>query len=148
MKKLSIVIGVIVIVILAGYLGLRYLGNNLAGGGGISETAPDNVKAGEPAFVTLELSVWGGGGPVSGRYTNVVFYYRKVGETNYKSLTSNPIPKVFTGDQEKFNGKYESYTFTIPPYPKGTTGEIEYYYDMKLDGQLNHTVGFKKIKII
>lgn len=148
MKKILITIGGIILLGGMAWGGLYWFGSNLAGGGGISEIAPDTVQTGQPATVKLELSVRGGEGRVMGRYTDIVFYYRKVGETNYKSLTATPVPIVYTGEQQKFNGKYESYSFIIPPYPKGTTGEIEYYYDMKLDGQLNHTVGLKKIKIV
>jgi len=126
---------------------LSFLIMGCAGGGGSTQNAPDSVKPGEPALVKLDLSVWGSGGLIKDRYTDVAFYYRLVGEPNYKILKSNPIPVIFTGDQEKFNGMYESYTFTIPPYSKGTTGDIEYYFEMKLDGHLNRIDGIKKIKV-
>ena len=99
-------------------------------------------------MVKIDLSVWGGGGPVKGRYTDVAFYYRLVGSSTYTLLQSNPVPMVYTGDQAKFNGMYEEYTFAIPPYPANTSGSIEYYYEMKLDGVQNHANGIKTIRVI
>ncbi len=143
---MPIVLGIFGIVVVAvAAWGFFYLSNNLAGGGGSSLTVPDSVRVGDAATATLELSVWGGGGPVAGRYTDVRLYYRLVGQPDYGVLQSSPVPKDYGG---KFTGKYEVYTFTIPPYPTGTTGEIEYYYEAKLDGEQNHGTGAKKTKIV
>lgn len=145
MKKVLIILGVVIILGAGFYLIMRTF---VPGGGGSDQTAPDSIKTGEPAPVKINFSVWGSGGPIKGRYTEVILYYRLVGEATYKALRSDPVPVIFTGDQQKFDGKYESYIFTIPPYPKGTNGEIEFYYEMKLDGYFNHVDGLKKIKIV
>jgi hypothetical protein len=125
-----------------------YLGHNLAGGGGSDQIAPASVSAGQPAIVKIDLDVWGGGGPVAGRYTDLNFYYRLVGQPTYNVLQSSAVPIVYTGAQAKFNGDYEEYTFTIPPYPTNTSGSIEFYYDVKLDGVQNHALGLKTIQVI
>ena len=39
------------------------------GGGGCTQSAPDSVKAGEPAMITIEFSVWGAPGGIQGRCT-------------------------------------------------------------------------------
>ena len=145
MKKIAI-IAIIVIALLVG--AFYYFGRDFAGGGGSSQTIPNSVAAGQPAVVDLELSVSGGGGPVKGRYSDVVLNYRLAGETDYKSLTTNPIPIVFSGEQPTFNNKYEAYTFIIPPYAKGTDGEIELNFEFKLDGHFSRIEGAKKIKVI
>lgn len=110
-----------------------------AGGGGSIQVAPDIINSGEPVVIELELSVWGSGGAINGRYADILGYYRLIGGNEYKSLQ----PKLVSKEKQK-----EVYKFTIPPYPKGTTGEIEYYFELKLDGQPNRIDGMKKIKII
>lgn len=145
MKKIAI-ITVVVIALLVG--AFYYFGRNIAGGGGSTQTAPDSVLAGQPALIDLELSVSGDGGPIKGRYSGVVLNYRLAGETDYKRLTADPIPIIFSGEQASFNNKYEAYTFNVPPYPKGTSGEIEFNFEFKLDGHFSRVEGVKKIKII
>src|SRR5205807_1788890 len=126
--------GIVAAVLAGGYC---WLARGLAGGGGSTQTAPDVVKTGEPATVKIDFSVWGAGASIKGQYTDVRFYYRLVGEPSQKLLTAVPAPIVFTGGQSKFNGMYESYAFTIPPYPKGTRGEIEYACEFKFGGHFN-----------
>jgi len=109
------------------------------GGGGSAQTAPDSVKAGEPAVIRLELSVWGAGGDIKGRYTDLAASYRLVGESDLKRLS----PRFISRD-----AKHEVYEFTIPGYPKPTTGKIEYYIELKLDGYPSRIEGIKKIKVI
>ncbi|HEX9503219.1 MAG TPA: hypothetical protein VF974_02755 [Patescibacteria group bacterium] len=142
-SKIGIGLGIIILLLIAGFY---WFGNNLAGGGGSSQYAPDTVKTGQPAEIKLDLSVTSG--TISGRYNRVSLYYKLVGDADNKSITNNPVPKIFSGDQSKFNGKYETYTFTIPPYPKGTKGEIEYYITLALDGHTSKIDGIKRIKII
>jgi hypothetical protein len=136
MKK----IGIALCVLLLG--GLMILGAVWTfakpGGGGSTQIAPDVVNAGEPTVIKLELTVWGAGGSIKGRYTDVYLHYRLVGETTYKKV------------QPKLVSQYETqeiYDLTIPSYPKGTSGEIEFYFELKLDGHVNQIEGLKKIKL-
>src|SRR5687768_3652423 len=89
---------------------------SVAGGGGSTQTAPDTTNSGEPTIIKLELTVWGSGGPIKGRYTDVLGYYRLSGEQSYKSIA----PKLESQNEDR-----EVYTLAIPAYVKGTTGEIE-----------------------
>jgi hypothetical protein len=110
------------------------------GGGGSIQSSPESVKAGEPAVLRLELSVWGSGKDISGRYADVAVFYRLVGAAQYEGpLKAQPVPH---------DAKHESYEFTIPGYPTGTTGEIEFYFALKLDGQPSRIEGLKKIRIL
>jgi len=111
----------------------------VAGGGGTTQTAPDTTKSGEPTQIKLELTVWGSGGPIKSRYTDVLGYYRLAGEQNYKST----VPKLESQTEDR-----EVYNFTIPAYAKGTTGEIEYYFEFKFDSQPRRINGTKKIKLL
>jgi hypothetical protein len=109
------------------------------GGGGSTETAPDFVKAGDPILIELELSVWGSGGNIKGRYTEIVSGYRLEGEKSYKTAET----KFLSSD-----GNTEKYELIIPPFSPNTTGLLEYQIDMKLDGVPNHSLGTKKIRIM
>jgi hypothetical protein len=109
------------------------------GAGGSNQVAPDSIRASEPAVIKLELLVWGEGGPIKGRYTDVTCHYRLSGEQTHAILVSVPSPQ---------DDKHEVYEFTIPGYPAGTTGDIEYYFEMKLDGQPSRIDGIKKIHLL
>jgi hypothetical protein len=109
------------------------------GGGGSEQVAPDVVKAGGPAVVQLTLSVWGAGGAIRGRYTDISLHYRLVGEGDSKILR----PKLISQEEKR-----EVYEFTIPAYPEETIGEIEYYLELNLDGHHSRINGMKRIKVV
>lgn len=111
----------------------------VAGGGGSIQTAPDTTKSGEPTVIKLELTVWGSGGPIKGRYTDMLGYYRLSGEQRYKSIAPN---------LESQSVDREVYNLAIPAYAKGTIGEIEYYFELKFDSQPQRISGKKKIKLL
>lgn len=119
-------------------------GCNPAGGGGSDQIVPDSVKAGEPAAIVLVLSVWGSGGPIKGRYKDLLMNYRLTGEEHYKSVQPEPAAVPY---KEFDKDKFEAYRFTIPAYPAGTKGEIEFNFDVKFDGHKNNIVGVKKIRV-
>lgn len=108
------------------------------GGGGSTQTAPHTIRAEEGGLLRLELSVWGAGGPIEGRYTDVVAFHRLVGQNTYTSTPSKLV------SQDKAHQIYE---FRILPYPRGTAGEIEYYFELKLDGHHSRVNGKKRIKL-
>lgn len=137
MKKLLLVI-VVVGVIIAGILFL-FKTAFTPGGGGSTQTAPDTVKIGELATVNLDLNVWGSGGSIKGRYTNIFLYYQITGQDFVKQIE----PKLISQ-----NNSHESYEFSIPTYPQYKNGEIIYSIELKLDGQPSRIEGIKKIQII
>lgn len=118
------------------------------GGGGSNQYPPDLAKAGKPTEIGLILSVWGQGGAIQDRYENIVLHYRLSDETDYKTVDARPapLPENYKNADIR-NNRYEAYKFTIPAYPLGTKGEIEYYIEMTLDGYKNKTDGLKRIPI-
>ncbi len=148
MKKILIILGSIVVIGGLLWFGLAYWIGGSIGGGGMQQYAPDTVQAGEPADITIIATATGGGGNIQGRFTNLTLHYRLVGENAYKSIESQLIalPDNFKTVQSK-TFQSEAYKFTIPAYPKSTTGEIEYYVEMTFDGYPSKTDGVKKIKL-
>jgi hypothetical protein len=148
MKKILIILGSIVVIGGLLWFGLSYWIGGSIGGGGMQQYAPDTVQAGEPADITIIATATGGGGYIQGRFTDLTLHYRLVGENVYKSIPSQSIalPDNFNTVQSK-TFQSEAYKFTIPAYPKSTTGEIEYYVEMTFDGYPSKTDGVKKIKV-
>lgn len=110
---------------------------DLAGGGASVQTAPDSISAGETAIVKFEVLVPGSKRDIKGRYTDLIMHYGLA-----KPESNTVLPKLVSQTKER-----EVYEFTIPPYSVGTTGEISYYIELKLDGHANQTEGYKKIKV-
>ena len=108
------------------------------GGGGSTQVAPDSIESGGPAAIRLELSVWGAGGSIKGRYTDISMHYQLVGQEGYTILQ----PKLISHEEKR-----EVYEFTIRPYPKGTSGTLEYYFELKLDGHYSRIGGIKTIEL-
>ena len=123
-------------------------GCDLAGGGANFQVLPDSIEAGQPGVIVIVFSVWGSGGPVKGRYKDIVFHYRLVGENTYKSISPEPTPVPSKYDNPETRDRFEAYKFTIPPYPPGTTGELEFYYESTFDGTRDRTEGLKRIKVL
>ncbi len=148
MKKLIIILGSISVIGVLLWLGLvNWIASNI-GGGGSELKAPDTIKTGEPTDIELIVTALGGGGPIKGRFTDISFHYKLTDERNYKTLQPQPValPDNLKAVQSK-SFQSEAYRFTIPAYPKGTVGEIEFYTEKTFDGYLSRTDGTKKIKI-
>lgn len=149
MKKILIIPALIVVAGCFVWFGSSYWIDGSIGGGGMEQYAPDAVQAGEPVDITLFVTATGGGGNIQGRFTKLSLHYRLVGEKAYRSLQPQSITlpdNLKTVQSKTFQS--EAYKFTIPAYPKGTTGEIEYYTEMTFDGYRSRQEGVKKIKII
>ncbi len=147
MKRKALLVSVFLLILF--FVGFFYLKTHL-GGGGVNHIIPDSVMAGEPAIFSVVLTTWGGGA-IAGRYTNISLGYRLVGEDTYTTLQPKHavLPKNYQEAMTRNRtNQYEAYDFTLPPYPLGTTGEIEYYLDTTLDGHLNHQEGIKKVRVI
>jgi hypothetical protein len=96
------------------------------GGGGSREVAPSLVHPCEPTVVRLELSVWGGGGPIAGRYSDVRMYYQMPGEDGDHALAPKLVSRSDTT---------EVYEFIVPPLRAGTQATIDHYFEVTLDGE-------------
>lgn len=149
MKKILIGVGIVGLLLILSFGVYIFLGKNLAGGGGSEQYAPDTIKTGKVAVIKLYVSAWGGGGPIKGRYTNLSLHYKLVGENIYNNVQpqSVALPDNYQKVVSKTN-QWEAYEFSIPPYPNGTAGEIEYYIDLTFDGYPSRQNGIKKIKLI
>lgn len=149
MKRILIILGSIVVIGCLLWFGLAYWIGGSIGGGGMQQYAPDTVEAGEPSDITIIITATGGGGNIQGRFTDLTLHYRLLGENDYKSIQPQAItlPDNFKTVQSK-TFQSEAYKFTIPAYPKGTTGEIAYNTEMTFDGYHSRQEGVKKIKII
>lgn len=111
----------------------------IPGGGGIGQTVPDSVRAGEAAIVRLDMAVtdvaW-----IRGRYRDLTLHYRLVGDSAYWSVEpSRRIP---------VDRAHEAYELTIPPYPPATRGAIEFYVSVNFDGHPSQFEGYRKIRIV
>ena len=148
MKKIFIIFGIILVVVVGTWLVLGWVGGGLTGGGGSEQITPDTTKSGQSNIIKFIVNAWGGGGPIKGRFTDIALHYRLVGQTNYEIIQPKLIalPENFQKAVTK-TLQYEAYEFIIPPYPQGTTGSIEYYIELKFDGYFSKTEGIKKIKI-
>jgi hypothetical protein len=115
-------------------------------GCGTTEYPPDSVRAGEAIPIRFEVSTRGGGHHQAKRVKDISLQYRLVGEERLATvkpvLLSSKAPQNSLPNNEVF-----TYIFTIPAYPAGTRGEIEYFTNLTLDGFPNHHQGTKKIKI-
>jgi hypothetical protein len=128
-------------------LPLALLLNCCVGGSGCGTTEypPDSAHIGEAIPIRFEVSTWGGGHQAK-RVNNISLEYRLVGEEKLAIvmpvLLSTKAPRNSVPNNEVF-----TYVFTIPAYPAGTRGEIEYFIHLSLDGFPNHHQGTKKIRI-
>lgn len=149
MKKSLIILGSIVLAGGLVWFGLSWFADSILSSGGQELNVPDTIRTGESTDIELIVTRIGRD-QIKGHFTDISFHYRLVGENTYKVLQSQPIalPDNFK-EWVKSNkiAKAEAYKFTIPPYPKGTTGEIEYYTEMTFDGNPSKTDGNKKIKV-
>lgn len=97
------------------------------GGGGSVHIPPEIIRVGEPTVIKLELSVWGQGyGKISKRYTKVQCHYKNDMNNDFKT-----IDMVLTQE----NSKTALFICTLPPFR--TSGQLEYYFTMLLDGHEN-----------
>lgn len=72
-----------------------------------------------------------------------------MGESTYKS--AKPIQAPLSESDNKLTSKDNQkmkYNFYLDLYPKGTTGEVEYYTDLNLDNKNMRLEGIKKIKLV
>lgn len=151
MKKTIIIVGILLLV--GGGI-FYWIGNNFAGGGGVTQEVPDMVMAGTPITFYLYPSIWGKGAKkIEKIYPSATVYYRLVGEEQYRVVPgkSIPLPENYrSAVSDTLNWK--AFEFSLPAYPLGTTGEIEYYFEVQDPTNPNHPDGQfrvdgKKVKL-
>jgi hypothetical protein len=104
-----------------------------SGGGGCVHNAPENIKAGTPIDLYLELSAWGAGsGKLNSRYTKITCHYRDVSKSAFQSVEA----KILSADETRMRT-----VMTIPPETVTGAEEIEYYFDFLFDGVYNRRSG-------
>ncbi len=147
MKKIIIGVGIIIALLIGTFY---WFGHNMAGGGGSEQFAPETVRVGSPAVINLVVNTWGGSSSIKGRYTNLSLHYKLTGENDYKTVQPKQgiLPANYTNKDLPKTLQYEAYEFAVPPYSKGTIGEIEYYIELTFDGYPSRQEGIKKIKLI
>lgn len=124
-----------------------YLGSGFAGGGGVSQEVPDTVMVGEPIIFYLYPSIWGKGAKkIEKIYPGATVYYRLIGEEQYRAVSgkSVPLPENYRAAvSDTLN--WRAFEFSLPAYPLGTTGEIEYYFELQDPTNPNHSDGKSRI---
>ena len=101
-------------------------------GGGGAEELPAQIAADGSLRLQLRLKVWGGGGPITGRYQGVVLRYRQVPAQPYARVAGRRL----SGDAVS-----ELYAFDLPPLSSAAGGAMEYAFDVQLDGQASTIPG-------
>lgn len=152
MKKIVFIILGTLLLIGGGFY--YWLGSNLPGGGGVREEVPDTVMAGEPITFYLYPSTWGKGAKkIEKIYPGATVFYRLVGEKEYQLVIGKPVPlpeNYRAAVSDTLN--WRAFEFSLPVYPIGTTGEIEYYFEIQNPTNPNHpdgkfrVEGIKKVK--
>ena len=110
----------------------------LPGGGGSEQIVPDVVHAGQPATFRLVLSAvdinW-----VTGRFRDLKLFYRLAGDSSCAQVQPS---RRFAVDHGR-----EGYDFTIPPFPSGTRGTLEFYFTFRFDGHPNTAQGYRTVRV-
>lgn len=107
------------------------------GGGGSDQPSPV-IEPDGSVRLGLRLTVWGGGGPIHGRYTDVIMFYNSTG--------SNQIHKV-SGHIISSNESMQWYEFRISRALHDVVGPIEYYFEVTLDGHRTRIPGKQIISV-
>jgi hypothetical protein len=98
---------------------------------------PDTAKAGEPILIILQLLVWGG----RREYQGTAHQHQAILSPGGGGPLSGASPAAVSSRR----GKSEFHVFVIPPFPKGASGEIEFYFELLFDGHPNKIPGTKRI---
>ena len=94
------------------------------GGGGSTQDAPRESSACHFLPVRLRLYVWGAGGSVQGRYTDLIMHYRLAGDMRFYETEPKIVEK---------NSISETAEFVVPPFTPKASGALEYYFTVNFD---------------
>ena len=94
------------------------------GAGGANELPP--VVEVDRVRLQLRLTVWGGGGPIQGRYSRVTLFFRQ--------LRVGPFQQVH-GQLVWRDKTTELYEFVLLRSASAVVQPIEYYFEVTLDDQ-------------
>lgn len=120
-----------IVVALALYLML----GNVAGGGAAYQDAPESVMVGEKYEIVFRFGVWGSGGEVSTRLSNVKLHLDFESKHNYE-ISASSVQR----DGERMIYRFQSQA-------PATQGEIKYYFKFIFDGQLKRVDGLRPIVV-
>ncbi len=114
------------------------------------QITPDRTKIGQPTVIQFIVETAGEAcGPIRGKFTDFFLHYKLTGQDKYTTLPARTIPLPQNYQNVASTAmQFEAYEFEIPPYPRGTAGQIEYYIESKLNGEARTTNGYKKITIV
>ena len=101
------------------------------GAGGADQPAPV-VGADGAVHIELRLTVWGGGGPIHGRYTHVVMRLKPVGTERLQ---------VLPGALVRSEAAAETYAFDVSHASTNVAGPIDYNFEVTLDGHTTRIPG-------
>ena len=143
MKTLLIIIGIVIVG--AGLYIFYSIAQNFSGTMSPDLIAPNTIKTGEPTDIDLIISGTGGDATINTHITKLLLYYRLVGEDTYTIIQSqaSSLPDNYKAVQSKIFLS-NAYKFTIPPYPKGTSGEMQYYILMTIDNNTPTKIDLNK----
>lgn len=136
------------VLVVGGVLSWRSIQSGFTPGGGGADERPHRQEADGTLVLRLRLSVWGGGGPVDGRYRNVALLISLADPFGASSPTattpSSRIPGrlVPGGDASS-----QSYEFRVPPSSFTSGGRLAYHYEVTLDGQTTQIPGHFDVQV-
>jgi hypothetical protein len=93
-------------------------------GGGGANQPPPVIEADGTVRIRLRLTVWGGGGPIRGRYDPVVMSFKPVGGAAFQRIPGRLV------ESDKSSELYE---FLLSRKAYAVSGRIEYFFDVALD---------------
>lgn len=107
------------------------------GGGGTTEVRYV-AHPGEPVRLLLDVTVWGAGDGVEGRY----------GDLRLRYTIANAAPQqVVDGRLVLREKNRERYEFTVHPYRGGESGRLDYFFEMTFDGRRTTSPGKQDIEV-
>lgn len=107
------------------------------GGGGSVQPSPV-IEPDGSVRLALRLTVWGGGGSIHGRYTDVVMFYKSTGSNQIHTVSGRIISS---------NESMQWYEFRISRTLHDVVGPIEYYFEVTLDGHRTRVPGKQAVSL-
>lgn len=119
-------------------LAMGYLLQRFEPGGGGAEPLPPVVEVNGSVRLQLRLTVWGGGGSVSGRYSPVMLSFKPSGPGSFQQQTGRLIQS---------DASSEVYEFVLSRAIVGVTGPVDYQFEITLDGHTTTIAGKELVTV-
>lgn len=133
-------VGLLLALVLAAAGVFWWLASQLPGAGALRQQAPDTVAAGQPFDITVRAAVWGGGGPVGGRYTDMQLQLLQDGRALGPALV--PVASMREADQLVFRFRLQA-----PPLDGPASATLHWQLRFRLDGQAQQVAGPQTIQV-